>query len=93
MDRFGARAVGRSEQPLDVEIALRGRGRAEQVRLVGIGDVQGARIALRIDGHRADAELAERPEDADRDLAAVRHEHLFEHERRILPTGWHRPTS
>ena len=55
----------------DVEVALPGRCRAEQHGGVGLGDVAGAGVGLAVDGHRSDAHLPQRPDDPDRDLAAV----------------------
>jgi CDP-diacylglycerol--glycerol-3-phosphate 3-phosphatidyltransferase len=46
--------------------------------------VQRAAIGLRIDGDRADVELAKRSEDPDRDLAAVGDQNLRERHGRIL---------
>jgi hypothetical protein len=49
--------------------------------------MEGAAVGVRVDGHRADPELAKRAENADGDLPAVGHEHFPEgsHVRRILP--------
>ena len=47
--------------------------------------MQRVAVGLRVDGHAADAELAQRAEDPHRDLAAVRHQDLRERRaRRIL---------
>ena len=59
-----------------VQIALRRRAGPDQARLVGAPHVQRAAVGLGVDGHRADAELAQRPEDPDGDLAAIGDEHL-----------------
>jgi hypothetical protein len=45
-------------------------------------------IALRIDAHGSDPELAQRPEDADRDLPSVGDQNLLEHERAVFSTPW-----
>ena len=76
MDRLRAGPSRGVENPFLVQIALGGRAGADQVRLVGIGHVRRIPVDVRIDGDRADAELAQRPEDADRDLAPVGDEHL-----------------
>ena len=79
MNRFGAGPRGGLEQPLLVEVAL-GRGsRPDQVRLVCGSDMQRATVGLRIDGDGSDSELAQRAEDANRDLAAVGDENFREH--------------
>ena len=78
MDRLRAGALGGVEQPLDDEIALGGRAWADQVRLVGRAHVERVAVGLGVDGDGADAELAQRAEDPDRDLAAVRDEDLPE---------------
>ena len=78
VDRLGAGALGRVEDPLDVQVALRRRARADEVRLVRRPHVQRAAVGLRVHGDRADAELAQRPEDANRDLAAIRDEDVAE---------------
>ena len=79
MHGAGAGALRRLHETLDVQIALRRRRRADQVRLVGEGDVQRAAVGLGVDGHRAESELTQRPEHADGDLTAVGHENLVEH--------------
>ena len=40
-------------------------------RDVGLGDVAGVGVGVAVDGDRADAHLAQRADDPDRDLAAV----------------------
>ena len=87
MDRFGAGFPRGLEHALLVEVALGRSAGAEQVRLVGEGDVERAAVRLRVDGDGADTELAQRAEDADGDLAAVGNQHFPEgrHVRRILP--------
>ena len=86
MNGLGAGATRDLEQPFLVEIALGGRSGADQVGLVGRGGVERATVGLRVDGNRADAELAQGTEDPDRDLAAIGHEHFREGRHgRILP--------
>ena len=87
MHRLGPGARGDLEQPLLVEVALGRRPRPDEVRLVGDADVQRAAVGLGVDGDGADPELAQGPEDADGDLAAVRHEDFREdgHRRAYSP--------
>jgi hypothetical protein len=57
----------------------RGGGRtADQDGLVRLADVPGAGVGVAVDRDAGDAERAERADDADRDLAAVRHQDLGE---------------
>ena len=69
------------------QVALGRRPVADEVRLVGGAHVRAPPVGVREDGDAADPELAERPEHADRDLAAVGDEDLREgrHMARILP--------
>ena len=57
-----------------------------QERLVGDARVEAPAVGLGVDGHTSDAELAQRPEDPDGDLTAIRDEDLAEggHGPRIL---------
>ena len=86
MDGLGAGAPCRLEDPFLVQIALRGRAGADEIRLVGEADVERTAVGLGVDGDRRDPQLAQRAEDADRDLAAVGDENLGEgrHLARIL---------
>jgi hypothetical protein len=66
--------AGGADQLVDDEIAL-GRGLpAERECLVRGRHVARPAVGVGVDGDRPQAELAERPEDADRDLSAVGHE-------------------
>ena len=88
MDGLGAGALDRVEQPLDHEIALARRARAEQERLIGALDVRRVAVELRVDGDGRDPELLAGADDADRDLAAVGDQDLGEHgARRTLPAA------
>src|SRR5262249_10776220 len=73
--------VRRRQQLRDVEVALRGGRAAEGERLVGVGRVERRAVGIRVDGDRAEAELAQGPEDPDGDLAPVGHQDLREHAR------------
>src|SRR5207253_11392519 len=55
----------------DVEVALRWRGFADVVRLVGEAEVEGVAVDLGVDGNRGDAEFLAGAEDPDRNLATV----------------------
>ena len=92
MDRPRAGAQRGLDEHVPAEVALGCRTRADEVRLVGGANVRAPPVGLRVDGDTAEAELAQRAKDADRDLAAVRDEHLRErchgiggHDARILP--------
>ena len=78
MDRLCARALRDLDDAVAAQVALGRRPRPEQVGLVRDGDVQLVAIGLGVDGDGRDPELAERAEDADRDLAAIGDEHLRE---------------
>src|SRR5206468_8483701 len=78
MDRLGCSAAGGVEDRLLVQVTL------ERVGLVGVGDVRGAPVRVGVDRDRPDPELAQGTEDADSDLAAVRHEDFAEN--RHCPT-------
>ena len=71
VDRLGARAAGDIEDLLDAQVVLGGGPVAEVVGLVGALDVGRVAVELGVDGDAGDAELLERADDADGDLAAV----------------------
>ena len=80
------------DEHVPTEVALRGRARSDEVRLVGGAHVRAPPVGLRVDGDAAETELAQGAKDPDRDLATVRDEHLRErchgiggHDARILP--------
>ena len=79
MDRVHAAAFGKVDDPRDVQIRCqRAFVLADQVGLVRAGAVQAVGIFLRIDGHRAQAQIIACAENAQRDLTAVRHQYLLE---------------
>src|SRR5215212_6564975 len=78
MDRLGAGPPRSVDDPLLVEVALGGRARSDQVRLVGDGGVEGQAVGIRVDGHGPDPELAKGAKNPDRDLAAVGDQNLSE---------------
>ncbi len=79
VNRLGARLLRRLDDLGDVEVAFRRHGGPDQERLVGLADVRGVAVDLRVDGDRADPHLLQRARDADRDLAAVCDQNLLEH--------------
>ena len=95
MDCIGTCPLGRLEEPRNGEVALGRRPRTEEVRLVGDAYVQCAAVGLGVDGDGPDPELTQRAEDADRDLASVRDEHLSErrHTGAYSPPRWDSQTS
>jgi hypothetical protein len=87
VNRLRPRPQRRVDEHVTAEIALRRRPGTEEVRLVRGPNVRAPPVDVRVDRHAPDPELTQRPEHADRDLAAVCHEHLRErrHAARILP--------
>ena len=87
MDRLRARAQRGLDDSFAHEVALGRRAGADQEGFVGGAHVRRVAVGLRVDGHSADPELAERSEDPDRDLATVRDQDFREerHGARILP--------
>ena len=79
VDPVGPALLDGVEDGLGVEVALGRRLAAERVGLVGHADVQGVAVEVGVDGHRADAQLATRPDHPDGDLAAVCNQDLLEH--------------
>ena len=78
MHGLGACARRGFDQAIHVEIARRRQRRADQERLVGDPRMQRSTISFGVHRHRADAELAQRPEDPDRNLASVGDQHAGE---------------
>ena len=77
----GARAGGPrgGEDRVGVEVALRGRGRADAHRLVGLADMGRVGVGFGVDRDAAQAELAQRAQDAAGDGAAVGDQDGVEH--------------
>ena len=63
------------------DVLARGEIARDLDELVGRARVEGAAVVRGNDGDSCDPELAARPEDADRDLAAVGHEELLDRHR------------
>ena len=78
MHRVGLRPTSRFEDGVLIQVTLRRSAAADEIGLVPVGDVRRGAIGVRVDGHGPDAELAQRAEDADGDLAAVGDQHLSE---------------
>ena len=57
MDRLGSGLLRHLDDPLDVQVALGGRRRAEQVRLVGVADVRRVAVGLGVDADGGDPHL------------------------------------
>ena len=85
MDRLGVGHLGGGDDRRHVEVALRGRRRADADRLVGELHVLRVAVGLRIDDDRLDAELAAGALDAQGDLAAVGDQDLLEHRQPPVP--------
>ncbi len=57
MNRLSARGAGGLEQPVDVEIALGGHRRPDEVRFVCLGHVRRVAVGLRVHGDGLHAQL------------------------------------
>ena len=72
VDAIHAVGLGERDDAVDVEVgADRLAGLAHQIGLVGLEAVQGEPILVGVDRDGADAEFVRRPENADRDFAAI----------------------
>src|SRR5918993_1109954 len=83
VDRLGAGGFYRPDDPLDVQVALGGGGRAYGESLVGEAAVHRVLVDLRVDRDRGDAQLAAGQDQAHRYLAAVRDQELAEAQRSL----------
>ena len=79
VDRLGAGLAGGLQQRVGVPIALRGCGRADADRVVGLAHVRQPGVRLRVHRDGAQAHPLDGPDDASGDLAAVGDEHGLEH--------------
>ena len=83
MHRLAAGRLGRRDERRDAEVAL-GRGRRPDPHgAIGEPHVERVLVGGRVDGDGLDAELVQRPDHADGDLAAVRDEDSVEHWRSL----------
>jgi hypothetical protein len=104
--RLSPRLAGGGEDARSVQVTLPGgrrvgrAGRAERAELaqwpdadgeVGLDDVTGAGVVAGEHGHRADAELAQRADHPDGDLAPVGDQHRVEHPAHVCLTSVSRP--
>ena len=80
---IGAGLAAGGHDPLDREVGLRRRGRADGDGLVGARDVQRVAVGLGMDGDGGDAHAPRRLHDPAGDLAAIGHKDLVEHARPI----------
>ena len=80
VDGVAARRLAGGDDRGDVQVALvRGR-RPDADGAVGHADVERVGVGGRVDGDRLDAQVVERADDADGDLAAVRDQDSGEHD-------------
>jgi hypothetical protein len=71
MHGIGARPARHVDDTVDPQVALGSLCRPNRIRLVGKPYVQRIAIAFRVDGNRAEAHVAARPNDSYGNLAAV----------------------
>ena len=74
-----ARGLGGRDDVRDAQVAVHRCRRADADGLIGELDVQRVAVGRRVDGDGLDAELVQRADHADGDLASIRNEHAFEH--------------
>ena len=82
MYRVRTRDLGRADDGGDVEVRLDAARPADAHGLIGETHVKAVPVGLGVHRHGLDPELAARPYDAQRDLAAVGDQDLVEHVRR-----------
>ena len=87
MDRLGPHLLRHLDDLRDRQVALGRRRRPQQVRLVGVPDVRGVAVRLRVHGDGGDPHLAQGPHDPDRDLTPVRDQDLLEHHKLTFARG------
>ena len=87
VDGLGAGGLDDLHDLVHVEVGLGRRPGPEQVRLAGPLDVLGVAVGLGVDGDGGDAELVERSDHADGDLATVGDQDLGEHGREDIRRG------
>ncbi len=84
MDGVHVCDFGRADHRRNVEITLRQLRRPDANRLVGKAHVQRIPVGLAVDRDRADAEFLARANDAQGNLAAIRHQNFLEHNMKAL---------
>ena len=72
-------ALGDFDDFVHPQVTLAGRRGAEQIRLIGVPDMQPIAIHFGVDGDGADPQFAARANDANGDLAPIGNEDFFEH--------------
>ena len=87
MDRVGMADLGRRDDRRDVEIGFGGRRRADADRLVGEADVHRLGVGGRMDRDRLDPHFVAGAVDAERDLAAIGDEDLFDRHYSMIASG------
>jgi hypothetical protein len=78
MYRIGADLTRQSDDRGRVQVALGRRRRPDPIGLVGQQYRQTGAIGIRVDDGTPNAQVAQTSDDANRDLAAVRHQHLLD---------------
>jgi hypothetical protein len=79
MDGIHADLLRQRDQARDVEVRRdRPLALADLIGLVGLEAVQGETVLVAVDRHGADAQLIRRTKDADRNLAAIRHQQFLD---------------
>ena len=77
--RLAARVPGRRDQLRDVEIGVRRRRGADGDRGIGVADVRSQAVSFGINRDRRETFFVAGTDDANRDFAAVRDQHPFDH--------------
>ena len=80
------------ENAFDVEVAFARRRRAQMRSLIGFANVKSGAVGVGIDGDGANPHLAQRTDDAQRDLAAIGYQDFLEHRSDcnevVTPNAW-----
>lgn len=88
MDRIGARHLGRTDQGLEIKVALSSRRRANLNRLIGLAHMQGESIRIGIDGDRGDTQALTCAHDAAGNLAPIGDQQLGDLHRGLFHPAW-----
>ncbi len=86
MDRLGAGGLGGGHDPVDPQVAVHGRRRADPERFVGQSCMPGVGIGIGIDRDRGDPQPAGGADHAAGDLAPIGDQDLLEHAGHIRNT-------
>jgi hypothetical protein len=79
MDGLRTCRFGGVDDPVNLQIALGGRGGADQVRLIGHPYMEGGSIGFGVNRDSADAHLATGTDHPNSDLSTIRNQNLLEH--------------